>query len=190
MPPKTQMCSVCGAVTTKPQSYARKDGTRACRSHPEVAAEAQRLQEADRERLRRATMPKSPRFPALSETEPCALEVEKEQQAFRVHAHSHCWMCDQFGCVEGTPLRVAALLSLLGIDNETVRAMFQGLSTKRALRSVPYYQDDRGILSRVYSSKIRSLIPLLGSVLICADCAVKARIKDRWDAVGEDGSEA
>lgn len=57
MPPKTVKCSVCGQEVLKAQTLARADGTRACRSHPGVEEEGQKLKDKEHERREKETKP-------------------------------------------------------------------------------------------------------------------------------------
>ena len=47
MPPKTCHCSICGLEVLKSTTYALADGTRACKTHPDVEADANTLRLID-----------------------------------------------------------------------------------------------------------------------------------------------
>lgn len=191
MPPKTVTCSICNQEVLKAQTLARKDGSRACRSHEGVEQEALELHNADQKRkaqeLAAASKPKFRR----DEYPHRAMPSWEESQAWGAHVRSHCWVCDQ----EGMSLREFYAEKLIAMQclklrgepfnfftlNQDIAKLMPGT---RALVTLPYDDTkDKELRQLVKDYKIRDLLHFIRYVQICGDCIHKHGYQHRLDAL-------
>lgn len=183
MPPKTVTCSICSAEVLKAQTLARADGTRACRSHESVIAEADARQAAERAKLDKAietaTLPKW-RVPD-AESLAFSANWEKEAAAWREKIYSHCWTCGEYG-LEGSEFFAQAMIAMKRLQirgefnflsmGEDVRKLMGGVWMLTAMK-LEKEVIDRAIIKHVSERKLREIVPLMGFVLLCPPCCNK-----------------
>ena len=195
MPPKTVTCSICSATVLKAQTLARADGTRACRSHEGVSAEAAKRQAAERERLDKAIESAGrPAWmsPAFTQAQLERQQLfEKEAAAFREHLYSHCWICGE----EGLELREFFAQAMVAMKRLELRGEFNFLTMPldvrklmgnvRALGAIQLQEEviDRAVVKHIRERRVRDLVQFTRVVLFCPACAQKHGFMARWEAL-------
>lgn len=185
MPPKTIKCSVCATDVLKAQTLARADGSRACRSHEGIEAEADALRARDKARLDKAidgsNKPSVPSYNLYN------FDAEIEQR--RKEVNEHCWLCE----CEGVPVQqhmmdvmvASKRLQLAGTFNfltfpEDVKKL---LGPRNVLVRMPLKQEtiDRAVMKYIKQSSLRQVAELLNLITICITCGDKHGFKARID---------
>lgn len=184
MPPKSVTCSVCNETVLKAQTLARADGTRACRSHEGVTAEADARIVLERVR-RQAAIDKG------TIVDQWARERRVEEQAnyanweaegvkFREYIYSHCWAC----ATEGLEWQTFWTQALIASKRLQLRGEFNFLNYGQDVRKlmgniallapIKWQNEviDRAIVKHLYK-KVREIVPVIGFFLICPECARK-----------------
>jgi len=189
MPPKTVTCSVCSTEVLKAQTLARADGSRACRSHEGVQAEADKRAQDDQIRRAKA-VEQGARPPWINDaTAPrMNLEWEKEAAEFREYIHSHCWAC----AAEGLEWREFWTQALIAGKRLELRGEFNfmtyGQDVRKLMGNVKLlapikYQNevtDRAVVKHLYK-KVREIVHFIGFMLLCPECCDKHGFKQRLD---------
>lgn len=191
MPPKIVTCAICTNTVLKAATLARADGSRACRTHEGVAEDADKRQNEERNRLeneiKKANRPLSERFGYGNPT--LGNDFEKQANEFREQVYSHCWICNADG-LEGGEFFIHAMIAMKRLE---LRGEFDFFNLGKGVRSLmgnvvlllPFKLQneviDRALVKHVVNHKIRDLVPLLGFVLMCPQCANKHGFKKRLD---------
>ena len=101
MPPKMVTCSICNEQVLKAHTLARKDGTRACRSHDGIEEEAKKRQEEEKTQRNTAISHNKKKRTFNSNQDYAYPErkypTKEECQKFGEYARSHCWTCGNEG---------------------------------------------------------------------------------------------
>ncbi len=192
MPPKTVICAVCGQTVLKAQTYARADGSRACKTHEGVAEEAERLraEQAVAAQQKREAPKRKPWEPSEDLRNEETRFYEEEAHQFREWANTHCWTCSR----EGISLRDYFANAMVAIERLQMRGEFNFLTMPQdimrlqgnplVLAMVPYDDDkDQRIYRAITNWKIKDIIHFLRCVNICVECAAKFGVQDRIDAL-------
>lgn len=193
MPPKSVTCSICSASVLKAQTFARADGTRACRSHEGVADEAEKRAAAERARLDAAvskgTCVDQWARDRTAEREKHGLMFEKEAAAWREHLYSHCWTCEAEG-LEGHEFFAQAMVATKRLE---LRGEFNFLSVGSDVQKlmggvrllVPFQSKDeaidKAVVKHVKDKRVRDILHFVRFVLICPPCANKHGFGKRLD---------
>lgn len=193
MPPKTITCSVCSQSVLKAQTLARADGSRACRSHDGVTAEAEKLAEAEISRREKAI--RNAGRPSWADDRDHMVGMRAagfEQQAaeFREYIYSHCWTCNEEG-LEAHGFFTQALIASKRLE---LRGEFNFLSYGHDVRTLmgnirlltPIKLEDKVVdraITKHVNKRVRDILHLLGFVLICPECARKHGFGERLDAM-------
>lgn len=190
MPPKSVTCSICTTEVLKAQTLARADGTRACRSHEGVTAEAEKLAADDQ--LRRAkAIEQGSRPPWINDdsARPMTLQWEKEAAEWREHLYSHCWTCEAEG-LEGREFFPQVMIAMKRLE---LRREFSFLNMGADVRKlmggvrllVPFQSKDeaidRAVIKHVKDKRVRDILHFVRFVLLCPECAEKHGFKKRLD---------
>lgn len=199
MPPKTVKCSVCGQEVLKAQTLAKADGSRACRSHPGVEEEAQKLKDKEHERREQETKPvynshskfmqhcagvQANLFPRKMD------DILADAAKFREDALTHCWTCGK----EGISLRDYYAESLVAMKRLEMRGEFNLFTINQDIRKMlgnptilvmlPYDdQKDGKIRHEITDRRIKNIIHFLRSVNMCTDCINRHGLGDRLEAL-------
>lgn len=200
MPPKTVTCAVCQQEVLKAQTLARKDGSRACRTHEGVQQEAQALHVQEQQRRAKETVPhhSARRCAALSKGyRPTDLErgqhvrdVMEEGRKLREWAYSHCWTCG----AEGISLREHFAQCLIAQKRLQLRGEWNFLTLPQdmaklmgpqvVLAMLPYDDRKDEKLRRLLTNrKIKDLIHFLRTIHMCITCIDKHGVRDRLEAL-------
>lgn len=182
MPPKTIKCSVCAADVLKASTLARADGSRACRSHEGIVAEADVLRARDKARLDKAidnsNKPSAPSY-----------NFDEELEAQRRKVNEHCWLCE----CEGVPVQqhlmdvmvASKRLQLAGTFNfmtfpEDVKKL---LGPRNVLVRMPLKNDgiDKAVLCHIKQHSLLQVADILNLITICITCGDKHGFKARID---------
>lgn len=181
MPPKSVTCSVCNETVLKAQTLARVDGTRACRSHEGVTAEAEQRIEAERKRLdKEVAKANRPWMGSPEPTDAARMSWEAENAKFREYIYSHCWAC----AAEGLEWQAFWTEALVTSKRLSIRGEFKfetyGQDVRKLMGNVVLlapikWQDevtDRAVIRHLYK-KVREIVPLIGFFLLCPECCNK-----------------
>lgn len=191
MPPPTTTCAVCHENVPKSTTLARGDGTRACKSHDGVVADAEARKRQEQERLKMATDPDRRQRWGPHSPPTTSVEEEERNRKFRDLVNNHCWVCGQ----DGVSLRDYLLKCLVAMKRLEIRGEFNFLTLpddvrkllpgERALAVIQLGDEviDKAVVKHVRDRHIRDLIPLLKHVQFCAECAVKHGFRARWEAL-------
>lgn len=172
MPPKSVCCSICGENVLKSQTLARKDGTRACRSHDGIQNEADDIQQ-QRKELLQEKVKVNHKYDLLSDD----LEQMKQlQQRCEEQLHS-CWICNQ----RGVSFREHCFEKIVAIKRLEMRGEFNLLtlnqdcakliSNNRVLFHLPCDDEKSLLYRRLCKKSYREMVPFCGYVQVCAECA-------------------
>ena len=193
MPPKSVTCSICSETVLKAQTYALSNGTRACRSHEGVADEAEKRQAEERAKLSRDAERHEMQSRSRFRSDPMAsLEnFEKHAEQLREKFYHHCWICECEG-LEGREFFTQALiaskrLQLRGEFNfltygQDVRKLMDNIVLLMAIKLEDQVQD-KAVIKHVKDRRVREMIPLVGFVMMCPQCAEKHGFKKRLEAM-------
>lgn len=195
MPPKTVTCAVCQQEVLKAQTLARKDGSRACRSHENVQQEAEALKLAEQQRREKETAQfhTKKRFAldkAMGYREPDYDKIMEEGRQLREWSYSHCWTCG----AEGISLREHFAQCLIAQKRLQLRGEWNFLTLNQdmaklmgkqtVLAMLPYDdQKDERLRRLITNRKIRDIIHFLRSIHMCIGCIDKHGMRDRLDAL-------
>ena len=191
MPPKQVTCSICNEIVNKSQTLALKNGTRGCRTHPEVQTDADELKQAEQKRRKMDAETPKKRFPWQRDAEP--YQEPEHLKAYRERAHTHCWICDTEGVgqrefftqvvIAMTRLEIRGEFDFLRFPQQ-IKPLMKGV---KPLFMISYDPDvkDKGVPSRIQDRRIRGASSLMRHVLLCNDCISKLGWDDRLKAMIE-----
>jgi len=188
MPPKTVTCSICNQEVLKSKTWARADGTRACRNHDGIAEEAQKLQEQDKQRLAKETTHREHAQETRWKKDATAHEqFKREAKKLREYADSHCWTCGREGIsqqeywanvmVAQKRLELRGEFNLLTLQ-EDIQKLTPGY---KVLIYIPYNDEkDHKIRQAITDRRFKDIIHLLRRVNMCGPCIETFGVKDRY----------
>jgi len=191
MPPKSVTCAICGETVLKAQTLARKDGSRACRSHEGVSEEAQNLKEEEKALRDYSLNHPKKKLRSLGPASDALVDAYRaERKAFQERVSTHCWTCGK----EGVGLREYFSQVLVTMKRLELRKEFDLLNLPvdiarltgnlLPLAVIPFRNEtDQGVLSRIQDRRVRDMVPLLSQMLLCGECARRLGFQERWDAL-------
>lgn len=194
MPPKTVTCSICNQEVLKAHTLARKDGSRACRSHSEVETEAKDLQLADHNRrIKEFHTFKSKRHQheTPEHRRERELKFETELAPWREYVHTHCWVCERPGIsLQEFYFKQLVAMKRLELRGEpfNLLTMWQDVAKlmdgEIPLIRIPYNeQTDRKMQHLVKDKKLRDLLWAIHQLQLCGDCVNKYGFRERFEAM-------
>jgi hypothetical protein len=188
VPPKTVVCSICNQEVLKAQTLALKDGTRACRSHPETQEQATDLKEQEQKRLQNKKVSPPPAPPWMTQTRRDNVPSLEESALWAVHSHTHCWGCDK----EGMSMQEFYMQSLIALKRLQIRGEFDFLNFPGQLRTLmpeanPLAtvkisdEEVRQYAPRLKDKKMRQLIPVIRVLQLCPTCLDRFGLRQRFE---------
>jgi hypothetical protein len=187
MPPRQVTCSVCKQIVPKSQTFARKDGSRACRLHPGIEEEAQEIKDKASETRQAASNILAKREDRRSAS--MNFSTVDELIKNREHYNTHCWICDS----KGISQREHMIECIIAIKRLELRGESFDFSTfpsniaklvgdAPVLVCIPYYDsEDNGILRSIKDNKVRDAIPFIRYVRLCVSCIRKLGLQKRFE---------
>jgi hypothetical protein len=180
MPPKSVCCSVCGETVLKSQTLARKDGTRACRSHDGIQSESNEIKQQHKESQEKHTKKKGNPREAINTLDDLLnqdLEIMKRIHHRVKEQLNNCWICNQ----EGVSFREYCFDKIVALKRLEMRNEFNFLTmnqdcaklipNNRVLFHLPYGDEKSLLYRRLCKESYREMVPFYGYVQVCAECA-------------------
>jgi len=190
MPPKKVTCAICKDEVLKARTLARKDGTRACRSHEGIEGESKKLQEEEKEKRAQRKNTIKRRFESnQSFQSKRKYPTKEEMQKFGEFARSHCWACGN----EGISIRqyytdlliTTKRIELHGEFNllDLPQKIRELIGPQRVIVEIKLTEAQVNYITRhLKDARLCDIVRFVPVVTICNECTKKHNFDDLYKA--------